>query len=319
MSKIMTEDMHANADYPTEFTQIDIEGIMGMAMNNIVWDIQNNTIIDLGENKVVITALKGTRKLSDEEVVEIYGEERIFEHIEYPSKMKQMKEDEGAFWSMLTYFDSVKVPVIAHGIDLMESGVITGKSNLDFANDIYACVLRQYAHYNQENVYKIGQYGQYFPAVCEDPLKYIQYQPELRDSLQELKDRGVRLFLATNSHTESMDLIMETTLGENWKSLFDFQLAYCCKPSFFFNKTPFYSIDEKASNMKGPAIEDASQLEMGNVYLQGNGLMLHQFYQKLLGKDQVRVCYFGDHLGSDVAYGGTFKPDLPGQDESGPV
>ena len=42
----------------------------------------------------------------------------------------------------MTYFDSVKVPIIAHGIDLMEQGVITGKTNLEFAQDILNSVVR---------------------------------------------------------------------------------------------------------------------------------------------------------------------------------
>lgn len=53
-----------------------------------------------------------------------------------------MKEDKGAFWQMITYFDSVKAPIIAHGIDLLESGVIKDKTNLQFANDLMASVLR---------------------------------------------------------------------------------------------------------------------------------------------------------------------------------
>ena len=36
----------------------------------------------------------------------------------------------------MTYFDACKAPVIAHGIDLLEQGVITGKTNLQYAQDI---------------------------------------------------------------------------------------------------------------------------------------------------------------------------------------
>ena len=81
---------------------------------------------------------------------------------------------------MITYFDSIKAPIIAHGIDLLESGVIHDKSNLEFANDLMACVLRQYAHYDENQVQSIKSFGRYFPAVYEDPLKYIQFQPDLR-------------------------------------------------------------------------------------------------------------------------------------------
>ena len=84
-----------------------------------------------------------------------------------------MNQEEGAFWSMLTYFDCIKVPVIARAIDLMEQGVIKDKTNLQFATDMVSTVMRIYAHYNDEEVFKIANFGKYFPAVCEDPLKYI--------------------------------------------------------------------------------------------------------------------------------------------------
>ena len=47
--------------------------------------------------------------------------------------MRNLASEEGAFMTMMTYFDSCKVPVIAHGIDLMERGLITDKTNLQFA------------------------------------------------------------------------------------------------------------------------------------------------------------------------------------------
>jgi len=55
---------------------------------------------------------------------------------------------EGAYWTLMTYFDCCKVPVIAHGLDLLERGVITGKTDLEFANDIIKSVLRQYVHFS---------------------------------------------------------------------------------------------------------------------------------------------------------------------------
>ena len=74
---------------------------------------------------------------------------------------------------MMTYFDSVKLPVIAHGIDLMERGIITGKTNLEFANSIVQSVIRQYAHFDDEVVHPIGNYGDYFPTVLQNPSAYI--------------------------------------------------------------------------------------------------------------------------------------------------
>lgn len=77
--------------------------------------------------------------------------------------------------TMMTYFDCCKVPVIAHAIDLMESGEISGKSNLEFAQDVYKSILRQYANFNNEEYHRIATYGDFFPTVLEDPSKIIEY------------------------------------------------------------------------------------------------------------------------------------------------
>ena len=42
----------------------------------------------------------------------------------------------------MTFFDCCKVPVIARVLDLMEQGVITGKSDAQFSQDIIKSVLR---------------------------------------------------------------------------------------------------------------------------------------------------------------------------------
>lgn len=80
--------------------------------------------------------------------------------------------------------------------------------------------------------------------MVKNPKKYIQPQPELRKSLEKLIANGKKLFLATNSHQEFGNLIMSTTLGEDWKSLFALNIVNCRKPLFFQSKDcPFFVID----------------------------------------------------------------------------
>lgn len=76
---------------------------------------------------------------------------------------------------MMTYFDCCKVPVIAKGIDMLEEGKIKNMTNLEFANTIMSSVLKQYAHYTDDEVFKINDYGKFFPAVVRDPHTYFQY------------------------------------------------------------------------------------------------------------------------------------------------
>ena len=73
----------------------------------------------------------------------------------------------------MTYFDCCKVPLIAHGMDLLEQGVIQNKTDFEFAKDIYQSVLCQYAHFDAQTCHKIAEYGDFFPTLLADPSVYI--------------------------------------------------------------------------------------------------------------------------------------------------
>ena len=130
-----------NQGYPEEIKEVP-EALYGISLNNAIWDIEHRTILKLGEGKQIVRATKGSRPMTQAEIEEIYGSPPIFLPLDYPNSKSQMREESGAYLTMMTYFDSVKLPVIAHGIDLMERGIITGKTNLDFANSIVQSVIR---------------------------------------------------------------------------------------------------------------------------------------------------------------------------------
>ena len=260
MSKVLGEDLHKEAGYPFEITQID-ESYYDIGLNNAVWDIGNRTVLKLVEGKEVSRAYIGKKELSREQIVEIYGDPPIFNTLNYPESIKQVREPEGAHYTTMTFFDSAKLPMICWANYLMETGVIKDKTSNEFAADFFKAAERQYAHYNNDVVYKIGEYGDYFPAVVKDPTAFIAPQPELRQSLETLRKRGVKTFLATNSHVEYAELIMKTTFGDDWKILFDLVCCKSIKPRFFNDTSiPFYEIDENAPNLMGRPITDSSDL-----------------------------------------------------------
>lgn len=63
-------------------------------------------------------------------------------------------------------------------------------------------------HYDATICHPIQKFGDFFPVVYKEPEKYVEAQPELRSALDFLAGQGVKLFIATNSHVEYVDLIM---------------------------------------------------------------------------------------------------------------
>lgn len=49
-----------------------------------------------------------------------------------------------------------------------------------------------------------------------------------------------------------MELIMTTTLGEDWRKYFDFVFAFCRKPAFFKDKNPMFIMDKTIPTFNGP-------------------------------------------------------------------
>lgn len=73
----------------------------------------------------------------------------------------------------MTFFDTPKVAVVLRAIDLIDKGIIKGKSYFDIAMDLRTMVYRHYVHYNDKEVHPIGTYGKYFIEIMNHPMKYI--------------------------------------------------------------------------------------------------------------------------------------------------
>ena len=77
LSKITADDMVNKFGYPAQITQFD-DSLSGISLNNVVWDIEKRTLLKLGEGKVILRALRGTQRLTDEQVTELYGSPPVF-------------------------------------------------------------------------------------------------------------------------------------------------------------------------------------------------------------------------------------------------
>ena len=106
---------------------------------------------------------------------------------------------------------------------------------------------------------------------------------------------------------------MSTTLGDDWKSLFDIICDYCRKPLFFWDQkpAPFYTYDPLSPNLKGKPIYDADDLQVGALYTEGNSKLLEKFFKRVLGKSELKFAFFGDQYITDV-YSSSTNEDWDG-------
>ena len=122
--------------------------------------------------------------------------------------------------------ETFKVPVICQLVDLVDRNVISGKSYMHLAYD-----LTDIAH-AQFHLAGAEASGRYFEPVVSDPKKYIIKQTGLRGSLQQLKSKGIKLFIVSNNNAAYTDIVLRETLGSDWSQLFDIKIANSRKPLF---------------------------------------------------------------------------------------
>ena len=115
-----------------EITHID-EDHLSLCHNNSVWDIENNMVLKLAEGKEIVRAYRGYKEVQMSEIYEVYGKPPLYHSLDYPNKSSQLKEEKGAHWTLMTFFDCCKAPIILKGIEMIEQGLIKDKTNLEFA------------------------------------------------------------------------------------------------------------------------------------------------------------------------------------------
>mmetsp|Transcript_34513 Transcript_34513/g.39937 ORF Transcript_34513/g.39937 Transcript_34513/m.39937 type:complete len:186 (+) Transcript_34513:33-590(+) len=116
--------------YPEEIENFP-EDAVDIALNGVVFDMNNERLIKISDDSKVMRAFHGFTELEDDEITEIYGPERHFEFTPW-----EFRNREKGFAGFHTYFDSPGIVVIAKMMELKKKGLLekTGKEMLE---DVY--------------------------------------------------------------------------------------------------------------------------------------------------------------------------------------
>ena len=99
IARIHLQDLHECAGYPEDVMDYDCSEDseqIRVCLNYSMFDIDNGTVLKLGEDNEVLAAMKGLKTLSLEEMQALYGAlVPKYEHLEWP-KVSSFPETEGA-------------------------------------------------------------------------------------------------------------------------------------------------------------------------------------------------------------------------------
>jgi len=239
-------------------------------IRGLLVDKRYGHILKMDRYKVVHRGYHGMRRLSREEIAELYHHKRIRPHTT-------------RYHWIDTLFALSEVTSYAAVVDELERR----GEKLDYDqlfNDVRASIDEAHAD------------GSVYRAVTSDLPRYIDRDKDLARALHKLRSSGKRLFVLTNSPFSYTDTMMTHLLGDalpeypSWRHFFEIVICSAQKPRWFQEGRPLMERDgEVLRNVRG-------SLERGKVYEGGN---LAEF-ERLTNMTGSSVLYVGDHIYGDI-------------------
>jgi HAD superfamily 5'-nucleotidase-like hydrolase len=239
-------------------------------IRGLLVDKRYGHILKMDRYKVVHRGYHGMRRLSREDINELYHHKRIRPHTP-------------RYHWIDTLFALSEVTSYAAVVDELERR----GERIDYDRlfgDVRASIDEAHAD------------GSVYHAVTNDLPRYIDRDPHLARALHKLRSSGKRLFLLTNSPFSYTDTMMSYLLGDamaeypSWRHYFEIVICSAQKPRWFQEGRPLMERDgDVLRSVRGP-------LERGKLYEGGN---LTEF-ERLLGLTGSSVLYVGDHIFGDI-------------------
>jgi len=239
----------------------------------LIVDLERGNIVKANRFGYVTQAAHGTTLLSHEEQRKTYSE--VWVDLGDPR------------WVFLnTLFSLSEACIYGQLVDLADRGELPHKRSY---REIYREV--------NETIDAAHIEGQLKAEIIADPERFVDLDPDLPQTLLDLKQSGKKLFLATNSEWHYTRAMMRYafngrlgTMG--WRDLFDLVIVQAKKPAFFERNAPFFEVIDDEGN-EGPL---QGPLRQGVIYRGGNA----EAVQQHLGMDGSEILYVGDHVYADV-------------------
>lgn len=262
----------------------------------LIIDFAKGNVLKIAWDGFIQRASHGTRQLSDEQIVEIYGEARKW------SATDGFCQDLLAAWhsnlslemrTLLDYFDMPASLVFARIVDTLDAEASEPIAKYNIWPDILDGLGEIFTREHFEN-----DRSQYFARLKRDPLRYVRKTDEsIKSWLTELRKQNKAVFLLTGSHIDFANLTATHAMGKNWRDLFDIVICFAKKPGFFTNSRPFKRLVGMHETQE---TVDARELQLGEIYSQGNWQDIMHCLEGKTGIAQPKVLYIGDNLIQDV-------------------
>ena len=243
----------------------------------LILDVERGNIVKANRFGYVKKACHGTNTLTFDQQRHIYARHLV-----------DLSEPRWRFLN--TLFALSEAHLYAQCVDLLDQGKLSALGHLNY-RDIYDAV--------RSAIDEAHMTGHLKEEIMQQPDRFVELDPELPLSLQDLRHAGKKLLLITNSewfYTKAMmSYAFDRFLPQGtWRDLFDLVVVSARKPSFFSHENAIFEVVDEERGTLQPIL--GNQLKESGAYLGGHAQLVEQLFD-VRGED---VLYVGDHIFSDV-------------------
>lgn len=248
--------------------------------SGLIADFRTGYLLKISHDHTILRASYGVEMVDTDKLIEQYGNPP-----KYTLNDPEVYYVDNERWVFLTHFSLGGILAYGVGVELFKNQEMQLESFSQWAKDLKQAILMNYDTISGPSLDSF-----FYPVIYAAPDDYIVQQPEMRGQLQELRDRGIKLVVVTNSYENYTNFIFNHALGSDWHTFFDLIVVATSKPGFFKHEKEF--IEESWENL--------SHLK-GKLKKQGDADKLEQ----LIGMN--KIMFVGDHYIGDVYAPKKFK------------
>ena len=247
MLQIMQKLNYPKEIYPTQNEQKDPKTSLANFFIRGFIDKSNFLVLKIGEDLKILMAYNGYKRLSFEEIREIYGP---------GAKINQKDIDERKFFVVSNFFQSSLIYVVIRIAELRRTNRCQEHPKLkdltceQLIEDLYSVIIPELSTLHNERClteYMIN------PSMLSTPDRFFKpLTPEFKTSIEKLREKGKIVVVVTNSPYFYADKLLEFICGDGQKGYlnhFDYIIANSKKPKFFTEELsrdlPIHKIDLK--------------------------------------------------------------------------
>ena len=300
MIKLMYESIckylinHKN--YPKQIKyQYNKDFIHTFSIKGFIIDYKNGNCLKIKKDKTIIKCYHGKKELNKDKINSIYenGKFHLFK--------KSNTIINESFYINIDNFHSQNLPLFMICVDLLDKGYLKNISN--YKNIILHIFEGMNYSFHIKPFDDFSNFGYFFPEINKLPELYL-LKNNCEQLLIKLKEKGKKLFFATNSNYSYSNFILEKTIGQNYDKYFDLCIYKSSKPDFFQNPNKVgakcYFLDKSEFCCNEFNDEIYKKIINGNKKLSGGSYYLvNKFYETMLNKKNIKYLFVGDNILSD--------------------